>query len=419
MNARRASFTLLICLLFSFSFISIAQAQTPDTCPALVTYAVTQLATNCANTDGNSACYGYEAVNATFRDTVEPDYFSEPGDRAELTTIEAVQTGAFDLQEQEWGLSLMNVQANLPNALPSVVYVLLGGVEVENDVEPEDALQLLEEGVAVISASSTELRTYPDGLGFIDSETIETIPSGAALSADAVSTDGEWVRVAYQDTAGWISAAALQDTEALSDLPVITPSDRTPMQSFYFRVGIGGQPCALAPSLLIIQGPEEVPVDIRLHDTNIRIESTIVLRTLPPGDQLGDAVELITLYGMATIHPGTPDAILVPPGFSSRVFLGEFTSLGIEGDEDEKSLSGGWSDPRPLTQDELDGLGILTSLPGNILHYPIEIPSIVRPSGVGQVIARLLFRNPRALAAARRACENDQLPENICQYLGL
>ena len=216
-----------------------------------------------------------------------------------------------------------------------------------------------------------------------------------------------------------MAVAALQDAENLGDLPVITPDDHTPMQSFYFRVGIGGQSCALAPSLLIIQGPPDVPVDIRLHDTNIRIESTIVLRTLPPGDQLGDAVELITLFGMATIHPGQPDAIRVPPGFSSQVSLGEFTSLGIEGDEDEKTLSGGWSDPRPLTQDEFDQLNILTNLPSNILHYPIEIPSIVRPSGIGQVIARLIFRNPRALAVARRACERDLLPENICQYLGL
>jgi hypothetical protein len=418
MNSRKVLATLL-CVSFAFTTIQSASAQTPDTCPALVTYAITQLATNCADTDPNSACYGYETVGATFDPAAEVDTFSEPGDRADLTTIQAVQTGPFDLTEQQWGLSLMNVQANLPNALPGAVYVLLGGVEVENDVEPEDALELLEEGAAVNASSEAELRTYPEGLGFIDSEVIETIPAGAALTADAVSADGEWARVAYQDTAGWISAAALQEGDSLNDLPVITPDDRTPMQSFYFRVGIGGQTCSQAPSLLIIQSPPDVPVDIRLHDTNIRIESTIVLRTLPPGDQLGDAVELITLFGLATIRPGEPDAIRVPPGYSSQVSLGEFADLGIEGDEDEKTLIGEWSDPRALTQDEFDQLGVLSTLPANILHFPIEIPSIVRPSGIGQVIARLLFRNPRALAAARRACERDLLPENICQYLGL
>lgn len=415
----RKTFLLVMCLLFSFTMIPTVAAQTPDTCPGLVTYAINQLATNCANTDPNSVCYGYESVEAAFSQPVESNFFSEVGDRAELTEVQAVRTGPFDLDEEEWGLSLIHVQANVPAALPGAVYLLLGGVEVENDVEPEDALILLDEGVAVTSSSAADLRTYPEGLGFIDSEVIETIPAGALLTADAVSEDEEWARVAYLDTAGWITTASLVDADALADLPVIMPDDFTPMQSFYFRVGIGGQPCTLAPSLLIIQGTPDIPVDIRLHDTNIRIESTIILRTLPPGDDLGDAVELITLFGMATIHPGQPNAIRVPPGYSSQVFLGEFADLGIEGDEDEKTLVGSWSAPRALSQAELDQLDILGSLPPNILHYPFEIPSIIRPSGIGQVIARLIFRNPRALDVARRACERELLPEEICQYLGL
>lgn len=411
---------LIVCFALSVSAAS-AQSQPYSTCPALVTYAVSQLATNCASADGNSVCYGYQGVNATFTDSVDPDDFTDAGDQVPLTNVQAVQTGPFDLDAQEWGLSFMNVRANLPNSMPGVVYLLLGGVEVENDVEPEDALvlDLDEEGIEVTTQTEADLHTYPEGLNFIDSEVLETIPAGATLLADAISADGEWVRVVYEEFAGWIQVSTLADDEGLDDLPVIRATDRTPMQDFYFRVGIGGQACTLAPSLLFVQGPPDVPVDIRLHDTNVRVQGTVVLRTRPPGDTLGDAVELITLFGLTTIHPGTDDAILVPPGHVSTVFLGEFVSLGIEGDEDEKSLSGSWSAPRALTQNELDLLDFLTDLPDNILYHPIEIPTIVTPSGVGQVLSRLIFRNPLALAAAQRACERDLLPDAICEYLGI
>ncbi len=204
----------------------------------------------------------------------------------------------------------------------------------------------------------------------------------------------------------------------MTSLPTIGPDDYTPMQKFYFRTGIGGSPCVDAPALLFVQSPNGNAADINLFDHAVRIQSTIVLRTLPPGDQLGNEVELIVLYGLARLNPDTPNEIIVPPGFKTTIPLcPQFVSLGIEGDADEKATCGDWSQPVPLTQAELDGLKTLENLPNNVIDYPIDIPVIVTASGNGGVVPVLIFKNQHALDEAKALCAAGKLPANVCQYL--
>jgi hypothetical protein len=184
------------------------------------------------------------------------------------------------------------------------------------------------------------------------------------------------------------------------------------------RVGIGGTECEPAPSSVLVQGPNGTPIDLQPLATDIRIESTVLLRTWPPGDTLGDYFEIIVLSGTVKIYPDSPDEIIVPPGFIARVRLGEFVSLGIEGDFDEKLPVGEW-EIRPLTQEELNALFDLESIPDNLLFYRIQLPEIIRASGVGGVIPRIIFPDPNALEAIRRACDAGLVEEDICTYLGV
>ncbi len=199
----------------------------------------------------------------------------------------------------------MNVDANVPYALSpkGVVYVQFGGVEVENGVDPAHAVQLVN-GIDVSTVSDTDLLTWPppsiDGHA---SELMTSVPLNSSVSIDAVSPNGSYVRAVYQNQVGWLSTDSLQSGVSLSGLPTIGPDDMTPMQNFYFRTGIGGINCDQAPSLLFIQGPNNVAVDIKVFKQPVRIQSTIVLHSLPPGDQLGNQLELITLSGLATLYP--------------------------------------------------------------------------------------------------------------------
>lgn len=398
-----------------------AAAQTPaGVCPGPVNEALAALGTNCADMGRNTACYGFNNVDAAFNVPVEPEFFTSTNERAELMIIDALKTGPLDLAQSEWGVSLMNVQANLPSALPGqgVVFVLLGGVEVEGDVEPEDAV-VADTTLQVSVSAATDLRSAPNTSDWGSSNVLDNVSAGVALPADAIDPTGGWVRVVYNDKPGWIDRAAV--AEDVSALTEIGPDSLTPMQAFFFRVGIGGVSCDEVPSLLAVQGPRNVAIDIKVDRVDIRVTSTIVLQTFPPGNTLGDILQLSTISGLAIINPDTPQQIIVPPGYTIfiRFRSGPDESLGIEGDADEKFVDGDWYGLRPLTPEELASFGILEGVPGNLLHYDITIPTVLQASGEGNVIPQLYFTDQGALDGARIACAQGLLPVDVCQYLGI
>ena len=417
-------------------------AQEQSSCVALVLSAITQSSTQCATNGIDSVCYGHDAVQGSFLEEAtdgftkiadgDQDFFLEPGDHADLLLTESIQTGPFDQvgTPPSWGISVMNVQAGLPTEIVDaqggrgVIYYALGGVEVEDDVMPGDAVQLLPAGIEFTTASSADMRMAPVAQDTASSTNVMTrIPAETAVNADAITPDGTWVRVVYEGRPGWISRATLAADADLGDLVPIGADDFTPMQSFYFRNGIQNgvtsQDCDLAPSFLFVQGPRDVPVYLQVHQVDLRLESSMVLRTLPPGDELGDFFEVVALFGMVTVFPGTGEEILIPPGYVLRFRLGEFDNLGIEGDEDEKVFLEVAGPIRPLTEAELAELLVVENLPGNILHYVPEVPGLVVASGVGGVVAQIVFDDPDALNVARRRCAEGLLAAEVCQSLGL
>ncbi len=422
---RHALLVLVISLVGAmFTIAFAAEAQQAKTCPIVVSDSLTSLGTSCANLSRNTSCYGHDNVQHTaFTQAVPADFYTQPGDRADLSLTATIQTGPFDLSQEIWGLNVMNVNANLPYSLSpkGVVYVQFGGVEVESAVPTDQAVVLPETGTTVATTSGTNLLTWPaPSISGHASDVVTPVPEGSSLSVDAVNPAGDFVRAVYQNRVGWVSLSALDSSVDLSGLPSIGPDDMTPMQSFYYRTGIGGTSCEQAPSLLFIQGPQNASVDLRVFQQPIRIESTIVLRSIPPGDQLGNQLELIVLSGLAVVYPDTPQQIIIPPGFKTTIDLcDQFESLGIEGDADEKATCGTWSQPIPLTPDELNQLKPIEGIPGNIINYPIIIPIIINTSGAGGVPSQLVFPDQSALDAAIAACQAGTLPQSICQYLGI
>src|SRR5690606_5248983 len=120
----------------------LAQQQVTDaTCPVLVQQALEDVGNNCDSLERNNACYGYNQVEAAFFDEQPEAFFSTPSDRAALSILQTIQTAPLSTEESLWGIATLNVQANVPGSLPgqAVVFMLLGDVEIENAVTPEDA----------------------------------------------------------------------------------------------------------------------------------------------------------------------------------------------------------------------------------------------------------------------------------------
>src|SRR5690606_32113255 len=123
------------------------------------------------------------------------DYFSKPSDRAGLTTLESLQTAPLNEAAGTWGIATMDVQANLPGALPgqSVVFILLGAVEIENAVPEEDALILPDEPLEVLTSHAAALRRSPAG----QAQVVGQVEANTPLLADGISENGQWLRVFF------------------------------------------------------------------------------------------------------------------------------------------------------------------------------------------------------------------------------
>lgn len=333
----------------------IAQAQ--DNYEQLVRRALSELGTNCANLDPNSACYGFANVQATFSETTT---FAAPGDRALLTHLTALQTSALSLGDSTWGVAVMNVQANVPAGLTdrSAVFTLLGDVEIQNAV-PADSALIPAAPLAVTTVTEAKIQSGPGQ----NAAVLGTVASGTLLQADGISPDGNWVRVMFEEKVAWVLAEALDAAAGLDALPVIRQDSLTPMQSFTFQTG-GSAPPSLAvpPHVLIVQSPENTPVDIIANGAEIRVLGTIFLRTLPDGRN-----QLIAVDGEAILFPDALNQVKVVAG-TSVIFGG--TS---------------WSDWQVVDQGGWDSYGGVVYIPGNILYKKIVLPVVIEPSGTGQV----------------------------------
>src|SRR5690606_20322954 len=99
----------------------------------LVEQALQEVANSCIDIGRNEVCYGNDKVSAVLKD--ESLFFEAKGDIVPVAAIESIITRPADLENGEWGVALMDIQADLPqDSSDSVRIVLLGGVDVSPTV---------------------------------------------------------------------------------------------------------------------------------------------------------------------------------------------------------------------------------------------------------------------------------------------
>ncbi|WP_119071164.1 SH3 domain-containing protein [Aggregatilinea lenta] len=383
-----------------------------ESCGQLVQQVLTDMGTNCADIGPNTACYASQRVSRLFVDeTTTDDVFSEPGNQTDITSLASISTAPFNPDDSEWGLALVNTRANIHNALDeNVTYILFGDVEIENRVAPEDALQPVEP-VSATTTSDADVYRAADAT----SEQLGVVLEGTEVQVDAVSPNGQWGRILYSDElvtyTAWVQLAALDASLNLDSLPTVDADTFASMQNIYLSNGYDTPDCseALAP-MMLIQAPENTQVDLRINDIDMRLESTVLLRVLPPGDTL----EVIVLDGLLYLFPGTLRQVIVPPGHRSvGCQVNRSLPGGTNGAAAQNALCP-FGPPDPLTEANLQFLIFLNLLPINILHYRIVIPIIIVGSGVGIVIITIILP-PLSLRPVCRLCNRGNLPDNICE----
>lgn len=104
-------------------------------CTSLVRAAMESTDRQCGDTSRNQACYGHILNTASFRFD-RGFVFEAQGDKAALDQIQTLDLSPLDLELEQWGVVLMQAQANLPDQLPgqNVTFILFGDVEIDNAV---------------------------------------------------------------------------------------------------------------------------------------------------------------------------------------------------------------------------------------------------------------------------------------------
>ncbi len=420
MRTRKILFLIVICLAL-FSIAQISAAQSSADCPAIAEQAFEAVANNCAIPERSSTCYGFPGVTATGFDAEALANFSEPSDRANLTEVSSIHTSPLNVAEGEWGMAVTNIQANLPVGMPGQggVFISMGDVTVTNGVAPDDALILPESALPLTTTAPADIYNVPPDFGTAQ-EVIGATASGTTLQADGLSEDGEWVRVFFTaqttlalSSTGWVELTAFPDDVDLTSLPTISADSMTPMQKFYLTNGIETPACAeIVPSMLYVQGPEEIELDFVANDVPIRVSSTAILRVIPPGNIL----QIIALSGIIIIDPDSGEPIILAPGFTSIIALGELQDLNGDGIANERAPLPGasWSQPGLMDASELEALAdaLNENIPENLQYYEVGVPILVCASGVGEPVCEV--QQPASSARVTELCALGVLPPELC-----
>jgi len=179
------------------------------TCGDLVTRALEKVSTNCTNLAPNSVCYGNGLIFAQPQTGISLT-FANDGDVAPIDAFAGITHSPLDEGLQIWGVSLMSLQANIPDTSPgqAVQIIVFGNVAV-NDVQqsafrfttgigtsacvevPTSGIMVrTPEGVAQVSLNINEVDITLGSTAFIEANETEgmtiTMLDGTAL----VTTQG-------------------------------------------------------------------------------------------------------------------------------------------------------------------------------------------------------------------------------------
>ncbi|MEP7292516.1 MAG: hypothetical protein ABI835_12075, partial [Chloroflexota bacterium] len=232
-------------VILAFSALTTSFAQT-GTCSAMIEQALAAVDQDCAATRRNQACYGNVALEITPREGAPELTFEQRGDLVDVADIDTLRLSALNEANDEWGIALMKLQANLADTITgqNVTFLLFGEVELRNAVAPVDP-NVIPPEIYVQANLDTPILDTPSPTG----EVLSTLYSDDPGLANGLSADGEWVRISSlkDNKLGWVSLADVRTGGDLSQLGVVDALLYSPMQAFYFTTGIRSTNCTEAP----------------------------------------------------------------------------------------------------------------------------------------------------------------------------
>lgn len=301
--------------------LSVSMAVAQDVCPDIVAEALTATDSFCSQIGRNEACYGNLQISAELAD--EDLVFESQGDIVELTEVERLTLSPLIEESTQWGVALLNVQANIPDTVPGqgVMFLLFGDVDIENAGDAMEAFYF-SSGVGEAACNEAEngiMIHTPEGVGMVsliandvtielgstavltaqpdDLMTIALLEGNATVTADDVSQEFEG---GFQ-----VTVPLNEDLEAIGP-----PSEPEPIPDDI----IGS-----APDIMLYV--EEAETSDEFDDDTASVENDIV----PLSGLWSFAVDSVDVS--EGCPPGMADAMTSAPIPSSEVEFGDTFDL--------------------------------------------------------------------------------------------
>ncbi len=358
MKRFRVGFLVVILVLLFAAGPALSQEDL-QTCPEIAHLALDLTSRLCEAVGRNQACYGHVLIDAAPQQGVAEFKFNEEGDITDLIHLRSLRLSPMDLVNGLWGMSLMRLQANLPDVSPrqNVTFLAFGDVEIENAAPQVVAMEVS----AATESAYVTIRQGPT----TESAVLGALAPGEAVTANGRLADGSWLRIRMPETGdtGWVYAPLMSGEGDLSALDVVDPWEPyyAPFQAFYFRSGVADSPCAEAPeSGLLVQTPEGIAeVRLLINEVAVRLGSTAFLQAQP-----GSEMTVSLLEGSAQVQasgviqdllPGTQVSVPLdqnlapagPPGVPEPYDMADLQALPL--DQLERSVT----IPPPLGQESI------------------------------------------------------------------
>lgn len=175
-----------------------AQTSSPTlklNCQELIDQAMRIAESHCDHVGTNQVCYGNITIHAELLPNTT-QRFSQTGDIIDVQWLRNLKTAQLDLENEEWGIAIFNIVANLPRSLPgeSVKMVVFGNTTLGNQGSQDIQSFFFSNELGQIVCDEIPfdgiLITMPDGTGIhlVINGTDLTLMGNASLTASLNGT---------------------------------------------------------------------------------------------------------------------------------------------------------------------------------------------------------------------------------------
>ena len=128
--------------IFASNLTVTAMAERNASCQVLIDRTIQASDSFCNDTTSNTACYGNNTLKAELAPNAD-QRFSERGDKIAVNELRRLSAAPLNLDNNEWGIAVFKVVANLPRSLPgeTVTMVVFGNATLDNQSGDSDSLE--------------------------------------------------------------------------------------------------------------------------------------------------------------------------------------------------------------------------------------------------------------------------------------